>query len=115
MNLQYELVGKIKCIKNGTAFFIDTKRALTARHAIEAHLLEKATITLEHYKGNKFEEIECRLIVEDKTLDIALIEVDKPISLGSFLSLNSYLPLEETNWSTIGFPVGDMEMGLSLR
>lgn len=112
MPLKYDIVAKINCQKEGTGFFIDKKRVLTTRHTIEHYFDKNENIILETYNEPEHKIFKCKLLDADQNLDVALIEIEGILSSQGFFDLNAYNPIDETNWTAIGFPICDKELKL---
>ncbi|WP_346730211.1 Hachiman antiphage defense system protein HamA [Paenibacillus sp. S02] len=103
----YKTTAKINCRNQGTAFLIDEKRAITARHCIKEHIDNNEPIELEFYPGStKSFKRYANLIADSIEDDMALLEItDKVTHIEEWLAIdvNSY-DSREIEWESMGYP-----------
>lgn len=102
----YQITAKLSCSNQATAFLINEKIALTARHAVKAHISDHVDISLEFYtnsgSGNK---VFAKVIGESEMYDIAILELEeKIVHAKNWIALSSQEISSEDKWETVGFP-----------
>ncbi|WP_242264111.1 Hachiman antiphage defense system protein HamA [Bacillus cereus group sp. BfR-BA-01400] len=102
----YQITAKLSCKKQATAFLINEKIALTARHAVEDHISDDSEIALEFYTDSEAStKVFAKVIGESEVYDVAILELDETIGhIQNWPSLSSQKILSEDKWETVGFP-----------
>lgn len=102
----YDITAKLFCNKKqATAFLVDNKTAITARHAVIDHIKNNEIIELEFFKGD-LRKISARVISENNEFDIAVLQLDREMNhLSNYLEISGQLIEKEDVWEIVGFPV----------
>ncbi len=96
------ITGTIDCKQFGTCFLVKNDIAVTARHVIEDDLNnEEIEIEFPNINSGK---IKARVIDEDINIDIAILQLDKPIDVQTF-PLSIIRVQREEKWKAYGYPV----------
>lgn len=96
------ITGTINCKQVGTCFLVKNNIAVTARHVIEDDLKnEEIEIEFPNINSGK---IKAKVIDEDVNVDIAILQLDKPIDVQVF-SLSIIRVQREEEWKAYGYPV----------
>jgi len=104
----YKLTAKLLCRQEATAFLINEKIALTARHAIVDNIKHEHDITLQFYIDTDFENnvVGANLIAHSEELDIAILELIEPVThVSDWPTISSQMLDPNDNWETVGFPI----------
>ncbi len=102
----YQITAKLSCSNQATAFLINEKIALTARHAVKAHISDSVDISLEFYTDSGSSNmISAKVIGESEIYDVAILELEeKIVHAKNWITLSSQQISSEDKWETVGFP-----------
>lgn len=102
----YQITAKLSCSNQATAFLINEKIALTARHAVKAHISDSVDISLEFYTDSgSSNKISAKVIGESEIYDVAILELEeKIVHAKNWITLSSQQISSEDKWETVGFP-----------
>lgn len=102
----YDITAKVSCVTNGTAFFIDDKHAITARHCVEKNIIDGQVVKLSFFDANGLAtERSARVVSSDIQFDIALLElIDPVVHIKSWLHICVDEIKKTDNWETVGYP-----------
>src|SRR5699024_1838591 len=90
----------------GTAFLIDKKRAITARHTIDEHLESGSKVFLDFVNKEFPQRIEAKVIFPAEPyigIDIAILEINEEISDISPLTISSRKVESGSEWIAYGY------------
>lgn len=98
----------------GTAFLVDEKRAVTARHTIDEHLSSDKKIFLNFRNQGFYKPIEAKVIFPSEPyvgLDIAILEINEEIPHIVPLKITSAKVEPHNDWEAYGFPNTRRDIG----
>jgi len=113
-NYLEKYVGRVYCNDDvGTAFLVSNKELLTAYHTV-GNVEENTNEISVELDEISSEPLEVSLKDFDESLDIAILELKKPLDIEYFLKLSNQVIRNNSSWSTFGFPGGKLNAGAKL-
>lgn len=106
---------KITCgDEEGSGFLITDRLLLTAWHVVDA-ASDGNPIHVKFYIDGRPLELVGKLHSEDVDLDVALVEIEKPLGINSALPLLLPQVRYGERWKTFGYPKGHLDTGMYFR
>ncbi|MGD6796270.1 Hachiman antiphage defense system protein HamA [Metabacillus indicus] len=107
-NILYGITAKLHCNQEATAFLINEKLAITARHAVIDHIEKRSKISLKFFIETCYENntVNAKVLDSSKQFDIAILELEQPCThITEFVEISSQRIEKSDQWEAVGFPL----------